>query len=88
MAPLTDAAAAGRPRPVGCWVATRVLDRSSGPGRGKIIARVGRMNGGMPLQRIDMVEGRSEQQRRAIADAVHRALVDTIGVPRTIDFRS
>ena len=46
------------------------------------------MNGGMPLQRIDMVEGRSEQQRRAIADAVHRALVDTIGVPRTIDFRS
>jgi phenylpyruvate tautomerase PptA (4-oxalocrotonate tautomerase family) len=45
------------------------------------------MNGGMPLQRIDMVEGRSEQQRRAIADAVHRALVDTIGVPQDDRFQ-
>src|SRR5689334_4879556 len=35
----------------------------------------------MPLQRIDMREGRSEEQRRAIADAVHRALVESIGVP-------
>jgi phenylpyruvate tautomerase PptA (4-oxalocrotonate tautomerase family) len=35
----------------------------------------------MPLQRIDLVEGRSPEQRRAIADAVHRALVETIGVP-------
>jgi phenylpyruvate tautomerase PptA (4-oxalocrotonate tautomerase family) len=35
----------------------------------------------MPLQRIDVVAGRSEDQRRAIADAVQRALVETIGVP-------
>ncbi len=35
----------------------------------------------MPLQRIDVVEGRPESQRRAIADAVHRALVESIGVP-------
>lgn len=35
----------------------------------------------MPLQRIDVGQGRPEPQRRAIADAVHRALVETIGVP-------
>jgi phenylpyruvate tautomerase PptA (4-oxalocrotonate tautomerase family) len=35
----------------------------------------------MPLQRIDLATGRSAEQRRAIADAVHRALVDAIGVP-------
>ena len=41
----------------------------------------------MPLQRIDMVEGRSDEQRLAIADAVHRALVDTIGVPQDDRFQ-
>jgi len=35
----------------------------------------------MPLQRIDLAHGRPEAERRAIADAVHRALVETIGVP-------
>jgi phenylpyruvate tautomerase PptA (4-oxalocrotonate tautomerase family) len=35
----------------------------------------------MPLQRIDLAAGRSPEQRRAIADAVHRALVEAIGVP-------
>jgi phenylpyruvate tautomerase PptA (4-oxalocrotonate tautomerase family) len=35
----------------------------------------------MPLQRIDLAHGRPETERRAIADAVHRALVETIGVP-------
>jgi len=35
----------------------------------------------MPLQRIDMAMGRTEEQRRAIADAIHRALVESIGVP-------
>jgi phenylpyruvate tautomerase PptA (4-oxalocrotonate tautomerase family) len=35
----------------------------------------------MPLQRIDLAHGRPEPERRAIADAVHRALVETIGVP-------
>lgn len=41
----------------------------------------------MPLQRIDMAEGRPEPQRRAIADAVHRALVETIGVPQDDRFQ-
>lgn len=35
----------------------------------------------MPLQRIDLVQGRSEEQCRAIGDAVQRALVECIGVP-------
>jgi phenylpyruvate tautomerase PptA (4-oxalocrotonate tautomerase family) len=35
----------------------------------------------MPLQRIDLAQGRPLAQRRAIADAVHRAMVETIGVP-------
>jgi phenylpyruvate tautomerase PptA (4-oxalocrotonate tautomerase family) len=35
----------------------------------------------MPLQRIDLAHGRPEAERRAIADAVHRALVETIDVP-------
>jgi 4-oxalocrotonate tautomerase len=41
----------------------------------------------MPLQRIDLAEGRPSEQRRAIADAVHRALVDTIGVPKDDRFQ-
>ncbi len=41
----------------------------------------------MPLQRIDVVEGRPEPQRRAIADAVHRALVESIGVPKDDRFQ-
>jgi 4-oxalocrotonate tautomerase len=41
----------------------------------------------MPLQRIDVVEGRPEPQRRAIADAVHRALVEAIGVPKDDRFQ-
>jgi 4-oxalocrotonate tautomerase len=35
----------------------------------------------MPLVRIDLIHGRTAAQRRSIGDAVHRALVDTIGVP-------
>lgn len=35
----------------------------------------------MPFQRIDMEKGRSETQRRAIADAVQQALVETFDVP-------
>jgi phenylpyruvate tautomerase PptA (4-oxalocrotonate tautomerase family) len=35
----------------------------------------------MPLQRIDLAASRPAEQRRAIADAVHRALVEAIGVP-------
>lgn len=41
----------------------------------------------MPLQRIDLVEGRSEQERRAIADGVHRALVESFGVPQDDRFQ-
>jgi phenylpyruvate tautomerase PptA (4-oxalocrotonate tautomerase family) len=40
----------------------------------------------MPLQRIDLGIGRTEQ-RHAIADAVHRALVEAIGVPEKDRFQ-
>jgi len=35
----------------------------------------------MPFVRIDLREGTSAAYRRAIADAVHQALVETMGVP-------
>ena len=35
----------------------------------------------MPLVRIDMITGRDEPLRRAIADAVQEALVEAIGIP-------
>jgi phenylpyruvate tautomerase PptA (4-oxalocrotonate tautomerase family) len=35
----------------------------------------------MPLVRISMKKGRSVEERRAIADCVHTALVEAIGVP-------
>jgi 4-oxalocrotonate tautomerase len=35
----------------------------------------------VPLVRIELVEGRTNQQLRKIADAVHSALVETIGIP-------
>jgi hypothetical protein len=35
----------------------------------------------MPLVRIDLVRGRTEQEVRAVADAVHAALVDVVGIP-------
>ncbi|HWW95177.1 MAG TPA: tautomerase family protein [Vicinamibacteria bacterium] len=35
----------------------------------------------MPLVRISLSPGRSPDDRRAIADGVHRALVETAGVP-------
>ena len=35
----------------------------------------------MPLVRISLVKGRTAQQRRAIGDALHEALVETIDVP-------
>ena len=35
----------------------------------------------MPLVRISLMHGRTAEQRRRIGDAVHRALVETIGVP-------
>ena len=35
----------------------------------------------MPLVRISMKKGRSVEDRRAIADCIHKALVETIGIP-------
>jgi phenylpyruvate tautomerase PptA (4-oxalocrotonate tautomerase family) len=35
----------------------------------------------MPLVRISLVEGKPAQYKRAIADAVHQALVSAIGIP-------
>ena len=35
----------------------------------------------MPLVRIDTTQRLSPERRRALGDAVHRALVDTVGVP-------
>jgi 4-oxalocrotonate tautomerase len=35
----------------------------------------------MPLVRIALREGKSEQYRRAVADAVHQALVESIEAP-------
>ncbi len=38
----------------------------------------------MPLVRISLREGKPEEYRRAIGEAVHRAMVETINVP-TLD---
>jgi 4-oxalocrotonate tautomerase len=35
----------------------------------------------MPLVRISLVKGKDAAYRRKIGDAIHRALVDTVGVP-------
>ncbi|GGK98083.1 phenylpyruvate tautomerase PptA (4-oxalocrotonate tautomerase family) [Curtobacterium luteum] len=35
----------------------------------------------MPLVRIDLATGRSPEQVRAIADAIHTAIVDEYGIP-------
>ena len=35
----------------------------------------------MPLVRISLIKGRTAEYRRRVGDAVHRALVETLGVP-------
>jgi hypothetical protein len=35
----------------------------------------------MPLVRIDLREGKTKEYRKAVGDAVHRAMVETLGVP-------
>ena len=35
----------------------------------------------MPLQHISVVSGKDHSYRKAVADGVHRALVETCGVP-------
>jgi phenylpyruvate tautomerase PptA (4-oxalocrotonate tautomerase family) len=41
----------------------------------------------MPLVRIDTIKGRTAAQRRSLGDAVHQALVETIGVPAADRFQ-
>ena len=41
----------------------------------------------MPLVRIDIIKGRTAAQRRSLGDAVHRALVDALGVPAADRFQ-
>ncbi|MBV8987674.1 MAG: tautomerase family protein [Solirubrobacterales bacterium] len=41
----------------------------------------------MPLVRIELLEGWSEQQRAAIADATHAAMVATLSVPERDRFQ-
>lgn len=41
----------------------------------------------MPLVRIDLRRGRPAEERRAIADAVHKALVEAIGIPEQDRFQ-
>ena len=36
----------------------------------------------MPLVRISLLKGRPAELRRKIGEAIHRALVETVGVPR------
>jgi len=41
----------------------------------------------MPLQRISILSGRDHAYRRAVADGVHRALVETCAVPEDDRFQ-
>jgi phenylpyruvate tautomerase PptA (4-oxalocrotonate tautomerase family) len=41
----------------------------------------------MPLVRIDLVKGRSEDQIRAVADAVHTAVVEVLAIPERDRFQ-
>jgi len=41
----------------------------------------------MPLVRISLREGKSEAYRRALADGVHQAIVETLDVPPQVHFQ-
>ena len=41
----------------------------------------------MPFVRIDVLEGRSDEQLAAIGDAIHRAMVECFGVPERDRFQ-
>jgi phenylpyruvate tautomerase PptA (4-oxalocrotonate tautomerase family) len=41
----------------------------------------------MPLVRISLAEGKSAAQKQKIADAIHRALVETISIPEQDRFQ-
>ena len=40
----------------------------------------------MPLVRIDLIEGKPPEYRRALADGVYRALVEAVGAPEKDQF--
>ncbi|MGB3682491.1 MAG: tautomerase family protein [Rubrobacteraceae bacterium] len=40
----------------------------------------------MPLARIDMMEGKGPEYKRALADGVYRALVEAVGAPEGDQF--
>lgn len=40
----------------------------------------------MPLARIDLMEGKSPEYKRALADGVYRALVEAVGAPEKDQF--
>jgi len=40
----------------------------------------------MPLVRVDLMEGKPPEYKRAIADGVYRALVDAVGAPENDQF--
>ncbi len=40
----------------------------------------------MPLVRIDLLEGKPDEYRRALADGVYRALVEAVGAPEKDQF--
>ena len=40
----------------------------------------------MPLTRIDLMEGKSPEYKRALADGVYRALVEAVGAPEKDQF--
>ncbi|WP_172331724.1 tautomerase family protein [Mangrovicoccus sp. HB161399] len=42
----------------------------------------------MPLLRIDMIKGRSTQEKRALADTLHAFVVEAFGVPLRDRFRN
>jgi phenylpyruvate tautomerase PptA (4-oxalocrotonate tautomerase family) len=41
----------------------------------------------MPFVRIDLVRGRGEREVRAVADAVHTAIVEVLGIPERDRFQ-
>jgi phenylpyruvate tautomerase PptA (4-oxalocrotonate tautomerase family) len=41
----------------------------------------------MPLVRIDVIQGRSDDDLRRVADAIHRAIVDVYGIPERDRFQ-
>ncbi len=41
----------------------------------------------MPLVRVSLISGKSPEYRRAVADSIHRALVDAIKIPEKDRFQ-